>query len=143
MMSKIGPRIALGVTLLVGVFWSLGELLIALWAGGWHFTSLRIAVLSIFGLGLMFAAPICLIVSSLLGLLGKAPFFSFICCAVSSLWFCVVLGQSVYVEFHRNLAEASMGIILWILYVAAAVLCVWSTVWMGIFWKRSRHNYGV
>jgi len=142
-MSKIGPRIALGVTLLVGVFWSLGELLIALWAGGWHFTSLRVAALSNFGLGLTFAAPICLILGCLLSLLGKAPFFSLICCALGSFWFCVVLGQVVYVEFHRNSAEVSMGIILWILCVATAVLCVWSTVWMGIFWKRSRQNFGV
>jgi hypothetical protein len=135
-------RIALGLTFLVGIFWSLGELLLALWGGGWSFTSLRVAALVVSGLAFMFAAPFCLIVGSLLGLYRKAPLFSFICCAVGSLWFSEGFGQSIYDNLHRNSAEAPMGIGFLTLYVATTLLCVFSALWTGIVWKRNRRNLG-
>lgn len=135
-------RIALGLTFLVGLFWFLGELLLALWGGGWGFTSLRVAALVVIGLGSMFAAPFCMIVGSLLGLYRKAPLLSFICCAVSSLWFSVGLGRSIHEDLHRNSAESRMGIGFLALYVATALLCVSSASWMGILWKRNRLSVG-
>ncbi len=135
-------RIALGLTFLVGLFWFLGELLLALWGGGWGITSLRVAALVVMGLGSMFAAPFGMMVGSVLGLYRKAPLFSFICCGLSSLWFSVGLGESIYDDLHRNSAEKPMGIGFLALYVATALLCVLSASWMGILWKRNRLSVG-
>jgi hypothetical protein len=129
-------RLALILSLLIGVGWVAVVLFLVLFAGGWGLTSLKTAVLSILGLTAFFAPPLCLIVGSSLGLLRKAPASSFGAYAFGSLCISAFAGYSVYIDLHRNSAETSSPGFLAAL-VIVALFCNSCAIWLGIDWKRN------
>ena len=136
-------RLALILSLLIGVGWLVVVLFLVLSVGGWGLTSLKTAALSILGLTAFFAPPLCLIVGSTLGLLRKAPASSFGACAFGSLCLSAVAGNSVYSDLHRNSAEVSSGLRFLAALVIAALFCNLCAIWLGIDWKRNRLTPGV
>jgi len=143
MTPQSARRLALILLRLIGVGWAAVVLFLVLFIGGWGLTSLKITALSILGLTAFFAAPLCLIVGSSLGLLRKAPASSFAACAFGSLCLSAVVGNSVYSDLHRNLAEASSGLGFLAALVIAALFCDLCAIWLGISWKRNRLTPGV
>jgi hypothetical protein len=135
-------RLALILSLLVGVGWVAVVLFLVLFVDGWVLTSLKTVALSIIGLTAFFAPALCLIVGSSLGLLRKAPASSFGAYAVGSLCLSAVAGNSVYSDLHRNSAEASSGLGFLAALVIAALFCNLCAIWLGIDWKRNRLTPG-
>jgi len=112
--------VTLGVTLLVGVLWAVVVLFLILVLGGWGFTSFRGGLLSAFGIATMFAAPICLICGSILALLRKALRSSLLACALGAVCLTVVVGSSIYDQFHLNSAQIPSSALYLSTLVAAA-----------------------
>jgi hypothetical protein len=143
MMNKPIRILALSLILIAGVLSVVNSLAGALLVGGWGATTFRGAVLSVGGLIVIFAVPLCLISGSVLGFLQKAHAFSFVACILGSLGVTALVGQEIYADVHRNSAELPMGIGYLTVIVMTAFLCDLSAVWIGLSWKRNRSSLGV
>jgi uncharacterized membrane protein len=143
MMNKTIRILALSLVLVAGILSAVNSLAGALLIGGWGATSFREAVLSISGLIVIFAVPLCLISGSLLGFLKKAHAFSSVACILGSLGITALVVQEIYADAHRNSAELPMGVGYLTVIVMTALLCDLSTAWIGLDWKRNRSSLGV
>jgi hypothetical protein len=137
-MTKPIRTLALTVSLLSGLGWAVVCLAIALFAGGWSASTPKETVVSIGGLLFLFAAPLCLVVGSLLAFQRKAPAIAAIACGLGSVCLSAVVADAVYGDFHRNSAELPAGFLYLAGLVFVAIVCDLSAIYLGVEWKQYR-----